>query len=1120
MSESGKKITDFIGRARRALMLITSVSGAMLTLAVILGLSFLLILLNGLFFLECGARSALFFIWLGISLGALFYWVLWPFINIPRERRVAIDLEREYPELDSRLVSAYDFLKIEPRSYGYSGDLIAASIVDAEKRTRGLKPERIAPFSMLRERSAYLVFAVLLIVGFLASSPSVFHTGIARGSNPFQYIMRPTLTTLKVEPGDAGVTKYKNLEITIAASGKLPEDVTILRAFDGGAERTFSANRNPENDREWSFLFEDVKRDFTYRVEGGDFISRPFKVAVVDRPRVVGLTLTFDYPDYTGLQTVRLEENEGTVDVPYGTYVTVEARFSKKIERSELNFSDSTQKAMQIDDRSATGSFRAIKPGSYRLLAVDNEGLANDDPIEYPIRVRSDEYPTVEITHPGVDIDLTEDMLIPLSVLGEDDYGFSGFQLAFTIEKSPEDTSRIKIPFDSYRRPQVSVEYYWDLGRLAIFPNDIVLYWVEALDNDRVTGPKKAVSRVYSARFPSIDEIIKDVISDREDQITDVEEISRQERDLQEELKELTREMKRASEITYEQREDLREALQTQRELAEQLEKTAEEYQQTTEKVTEQQLASSEIIQKMLEVQKLLQDVATEEMREAMQKLQEALDSMDPEELRRAAEEFQMTQEELLERLDRTLALLKRMQVEQRVEDMKALAEKLKEMENKVSEGLEDGSMSQKDAERMQDRITEGSELLEKGLEELAEMMSEFPDMPSEQAKALANEVNQNSPSKKSGQCSSLMKSGSMNKCAGKAEELSEQFEQIAQKLQQMQEQMQQQLSAETIAAIRRAVFGLLDLSARQENLLGTLAKDIRSRELARGLGKDGADISLALGRVTAEVVSIAQKNMMIPPNIGAILGSSLREMGAMLVELEQGRGYSASPRGYEAMAAMNVAAEKLLETMDMMSSQSSSSCSGGQSFFQKMQGMCDKQGQINQSTIPIAQGQGSSGSMPGGLTPDQQAAASRLAGEQEAVRKSMEELAGEAAQRSDIAGRMDNIVEEMEEVIQDLRHRGADERTLNRQERIMNRMLDVQKSLHRQEYEERRKSRTGENIVRRSPDRLPEDLGERRDLLQQQLLRALNQPYPKEYEGLIKSYFQALRENAPAEGK
>jgi hypothetical protein len=104
-----------------------------------------------------------------------------------------------------------------------------------------------------------------------------------------------------------------------------------------------------------------------------------------------------------------------------------------------------------------------------------------------------------------------------------------------------------------------------------------------------------------------------------------------------------------------------------------------------------------------------------------------------------------------------------------------------------------------------------------------------------------------------------------------------------------------------------------------------------------------------------------------------------------------------------------------------------------------------------------------------------------------------------------------------MEEVAQSLKNRTMDDRTLQRQDRILNRMLEVQKSLHSQDYEDKRQSRTGENVIRRSPDRLPEDYGERRDVLQQQLLRALDQPYPPEYESLIKDYFKTLRDKKGA---
>ena len=824
------------------------------------------------------------------------------------------------------------------------------------------------------------------------------------------------------------------------------------------------------------------------------------------------MALTFHYPPYTGLPSQTIDENEGTIDVPYGTRIKIHARFSKDVDQGQIVFSDSTVLPLIADKKNATTDFLAITPGTYHIEITDKEGLRNDDPIEYPIRIRADEYPVVEITRPGVDIDLSEDMLLLLSILAEDDYGFSRFELSYFIENEPEDTISKTIEYAKGR--ETSFDYIWNLNEIALVPNDVVMYWVRAYDNDRVTGPKMALSRVFSARFPSIDEIIREVTEERQQQVDDVEEIARKERELSEELSELTREFQRETEVSYEQREDLREAMQRQQELLEDLQNTADQYEETTEKVTEQQLAAMEIVEKMMEIQKLLDEVSTEEMREAMKQLQEALDSMDPEELKRAAEQFQLSQEEMMERLDRTLSLLKRMQIEQRIEDMKSLADKLSEMEDQVSEGLKSGEMSPEDAAKMQDRITKGSELLEKGTQELADMMSEFPDMPSDKAQEIADDISQKEPSEKSNQCSNNMKSNQMKQSQSQASELSNIFKNSSEKLCQLQQQMQMQISEETLAAIRKAIYGLLDISTRQENLIDKMALNPRDREKARGLIEDAAAVKSGLSRVINGIFEAAQKDFMIPPSIGALLGNAGRDLERMLLELEQGRGYGASPPAQEALASINLATEKLLETMEKMGN--SSSCGGGsQSFFQQMQNMCNKQGGINSATIPLTQGQGQGQSQPGGLSMDQQAAATRLAAEQEAVQKSMKELAAEASERSDIAGRMDYIIGEMEEVIKDLRNKGADERTLQRQERILSRMLDIQKSVHRREYEEKRTSRTGEDIARKSPDQLPEDLGERRDLLQQQLLRALNQPYPREYEALIKDYFKSLRTTA-----
>jgi len=54
---------------------------------------------------------------------------------------------------------------------------------------------------------------------------------------------------------------------------------------------------------------------------------------------------------------------------------------------------------------------------------------------------------------------------------------------------------------------------------------------------------------------------------------------------------------------------------------------------------------------------KLFEEVATPEMREAQKKLMDALRNMDKQQLQDAIKDFELSQKELLERLERTLAL-------------------------------------------------------------------------------------------------------------------------------------------------------------------------------------------------------------------------------------------------------------------------------------------------------------------------------------------------------------------------------------------------------------------------------------------------------------------------------
>ncbi|CUT05016.1 hypothetical protein JGI23_01863, partial [Candidatus Chrysopegis kryptomonas] len=146
-------------------------------------------------------------------------------------------------------------------------------------------------------------------------------------------------------------------------------------------------------------------------------------------------------------------------------------------------------------------------------------------------------------------------------------------------------------------------------------------------------------------------------------------------------------------------------------------------------------------------------------------------------------------------------------------------------------------------------------------------------------------------------------------------------------------------------------------------------------------------------------------------------------------------------------------------------------------------------------------------------LTLEQQAEMARLAAQQELIRKSLQELMKEAeisGNRSRILGDLNKIAEEMKEVVSDLESNNLTEETIRKQERILSRLLDAQRSIHERDFEKQRESRPGQNITRQSPAEL--NLQEEKEKIFQELLKSIRENYHRDYEALIKRYFELLR--------
>jgi hypothetical protein len=209
------------------------------------------------------------------------------------------------------------------------------------------------------------------------------------------------------------------------------------------------------------------------------------------------------------------------------------------------------------------------------------------------------------------------------------------------------------------------------------------------------------------------------------------------------------------------------------------------------------------------------------------------------------------------------------------------------------------------------------------------------------------------------------------------------------------------------------------------------------------------------------------------------------------------------------AIEGLNTAALNLFKSIQQM--QSSGSASGFEQFLKMMQQMAGQQQSLNQKGMGMGLGQLSESAK-------QQILQSMLQG-QKSVQKALQQLIKEMKRTGGKNGQGDlkGISNDVEEVISDLSKFKYNKKTKSKQRRILSRMLDSQTSLSQRGYKEKRKSYTANSSnTYSSPIILPQNLGQQQSLVLEALNRSLNSGYSREYQTMIKRYFNSMSQIKP----
>ncbi|MEO0069661.1 MAG: hypothetical protein ABIK18_02565, partial [candidate division WOR-3 bacterium] len=1012
-----------------------------------------------------------------------FYW-----LKAARVKIVAYQVERLFPELQGRLVNALELALYKPGVEGYSLELRDAAIEQVEKVLAPLRLDRVLPKKRVIFSGLAALLAIGVFLGLLRFGGKRAELGLKNS-----FAANRMKIVFDVLPGDTAV--FSGEEVVLGCRVK-PKGV-----FNSLWLETKGKNREKRrvgliNDSCSLSLV--IKEGLKYRFRLLGKNSDWFQVGLLEPVTLKRLSFICRPPGYTNLPERQLTGSE--IVALKGTIINFSGEVNQPIENGRLILGSETVN-VTVDRKEPmcfSGRFvvKGDNEGKFELKAKNQKPKAKSQTIaRILVRTLPDESPFLKVFLPGKDIDLPMNMRVLLGINTIDDYGLKDLWLHFGKESIAQ---RVRLKNLSGRKEDTTF-YVWDLTNSGLLPGEAINYYLQVTDNDAVSGPKSTKSDIFSIRFPTIQEIYSQTVEKTQATQAELEPIGEEQTKIGEEIIRLSEELKKTRQLSWEEKRRLEEMVNEQTKILEKLDQLKEDVAKTQEEIISGMNWDKETLERLNELQELLSRLLPVEMQKALKELGMRL-SEKTGDIRQALENLSRRQEEMKKNIEQALKLLKRIMEEERLAALAREAMELTRAQEEMSRRL--------DQDNLKD-LVEKERAIQKRLDSLSSEMKQLSKEISEPAFAeslttLNEELKEAKVAESAFELSEQLARGERKGTKEKSDYLKERLNRLAERLKSLAESLKRGRSQEVTRKLLTAGEQLITFSQAQEDLEEKWQKGAAPSIVAQ------EQMGIFEGtRIVAETLgSMGAQTLMVSPQLGQEIGRALNFMQEAAGALNEGRGYQVSGRMSQARQSLNKAIEMVFDAVDQ--ARQGAGLSGAlQNLLEALSQMTAEQMAINagMSGLPIP--------IPAsGLSAQEMQELFQLLARQKKLREELEKLLKSmGGERPGLTGGLERLVDEMKGVERALSELQIDRKLIERQEGILSRLLDAQRSLRQEGFKEERRAETAKEYKVIAPKGLPEDKGERNRLLREELLRALKQGYPLEYERLIRNYFEKLLE-------
>jgi hypothetical protein len=839
---------------------------------------------------------------------------------------------------------------------------------------------------------------------------------------------------------------------------RIPEDVYVFMQGQN-FKMTGAATK------ELTYTFEKVQSDLSFQFYAAGFYSEPKQINLITRPELAALKVTLAYPPYLGKATDNIE-NAGNLDVPEGTKITWRLSTSNTA-KSIIGFrSTGAETEMQsFENQEFTYSKSFQNPDQY-WISLSNEQSENKDKINYSIAIIKDQYPELVVSQMRDSV-LYKNIFIGGSIA--DDHGLSLLKLSYEVLQEGKNSRGIKsitIPINRKLSRQEFV-YAWSVDSLNLKPNDQLTYFIQVWDNDGVNGSKSTKSASYVFHIPSKADLKNEIAKSESKTENELTESIQKAETLREKIEDAQKKLRGKQVMDWQDKallEDIIRQKQEMDKLLNELIQQNKELEQKRETFTER---DERLQEKAEQLQKLMHELLDEETKKLFEELEKLLkENSNTDQTQKLLNKMQQQEMNLEKELDRLKELFEKMKfdskMEETINDLNDAIKQQEEVLQQTEKFSEDKKLRNNpdSLNRLMEKQQNAKETLEQAqenlqsLEELNQKMEDPENLPDDQALDEAGQ--QMDQSKQS------IEKGEPQNSKGNQQKAVQKMQEAKKQMESAQGSMQMEMDMENMESLRQILHGLIKLSFDQEQntkefnevqqtdprYLGITQNQLKLQDDAKVL----EDSLLALGKRDPFMGNIVIKEV----------GELNDHLNKAIENIRERRKPNASSEMQLSMTSINNLALMLNDHFEMMMQMMQNAKMGKGKGKQKgKMKLSEMQQQLNQQIEDVKKG-GKTGRQ---LSEEM----ARLAAEQEAIRKGLQELEKKLQQQN---GKKPggNIAGQMEQTEMDLVNKQITEQTIRRQKDILQRLLESEKSVREQDLDEERKGEAAKDYINQMP--------------------------------------------------